>query len=142
MALKGKGIKDLFKTVIEVYQDKNPSVRHIHVNYGRHLEQSIQNIQTLIKNPENYNLTDLISSRFLAIKLLENDKESQEKSKKLFNAKEIKELVSDEQETLSNTLKEEPETIVADARYAFIGGALKETLKPGRSKKMGKCKYY
>jgi len=135
IGFKGKGIKELFETVIEVYQDKNPSVRHIHVNYGRHLEESIQNIQTLIKNPKNYNLTDLISSRFLSIKLLENDEQSQEKARKLFNAEEIADLVNEEQKSLTNILKEEPETIVADARYAFIGGALKETLKPGRSKK-------
>ncbi|NOR86036.1 MAG: GTP-binding protein, partial [Bacteroidales bacterium] len=58
---KGTGIKELFKTVIDVYQDKNPIVRHIHVNYGHQLERAITNIQTLIKHSENYHLTDLVS---------------------------------------------------------------------------------
>ena len=31
---KGKGINELFRKVIEVYEDKEPSVRHIHLNYG------------------------------------------------------------------------------------------------------------
>jgi len=135
IGFKGEGIHELFKTVIEVYQDKNKSVRHIHVNYGRHLEESVQNIQALIKNPKNYHLTDMVSSRFLAIKLLENDEQSLEKVRKLFNQKEIIDTKSFEQKRLKEIFKDEPETIVADSRYAFIGGALKETLKPGRSKK-------
>ena len=132
---KGKGIEKLFKTIIDVYQDKNPSVRHIHINYGNELENSIQSIQTLIKNKKNYNLTDMVSSRFLAIKLLENDKESRSKISKLFNTKEIEKATKKEQKRLTKTLKDEPETIITDARYAFIDGALTETLKPGRSKK-------
>ncbi len=132
---KGKGIKELFKTVIDVYQDKNPIVRHIHVNYGRHLEEAVKNIQSTIKQPKNYHLTDRVSSRFLAIKLLENDSQSQEKIKTLFNHKDVCDTVKSGQEKLTNTLHDESETIVADSRYAFIGGALKETLKPGRSKK-------
>jgi len=132
---KGKGIEELFKTIIEVYQDKNPNVRHIHINYGRELENSIQNIQALIKNKKNYHLTDIVSSRFLAIKLIENDKESKSKIDKLFNAKEIEKTTLKEQKKLTKILKDEPETIITDARYAFIDGALKETLKPGRTKK-------
>jgi len=132
---KGKGIHELFKTIIDVYQDKNPSVRHIHINYGHELENSIHRIQSLIKNKKNYHLTDLVSSRFLAIKLIENDKESESKIESLFNASDIKKITQEEQNRLTRTLNDEPETIITDARYAFIGGALKETLKPGRSKK-------
>jgi len=132
---KGIGIHELFKTIIEVYQDKNPSVRHIHINYGHELENSIHRIQSLIKNKKNYHLTDLVSSRFLAIKLIENDKESQSKIERLFNADEIKKTTRKEQNRLRKTLKDEPETIITDARYAFIDGALVETLKPGRHKK-------
>ena len=132
---KGKGIEELFKTIIDVYQDKNPSVRHIHINYGHELENSIHRIQSIIKNKKNYHLTDIVSSRFLAIKLIENDKESQSKIKSLFNAKSIKKTTKKEQDRLTRVLKDEPETIITDARYAFIDGALTETLKPGRRKK-------
>lgn len=132
---KGKGIKELFDTVIDVYLDKNPFVRHIHVNYGKNLEKSIEKLQSLIKHPKNYHLTDLISSRFLAIKLLENDEQSKIQIHQLFNKDEILAATIKEQKQLAGDLKDNPETIVTDARYAFIGGALKETLKPGRSKK-------
>jgi ferrous iron transport protein B len=132
---QGRGIKELFDTVIEVFHDRHPFVRHIHINYGKELEQSILAIQSLIKRPDNYHLTDLISSRFLSIKLLENDKQSEERIEQLQNHEEIISKTRLEQERLIKGMDDEVETIIADARYAFIEGALKETLKPGRSKK-------
>ena len=68
---KGKGITELFKKIIEVYEDREPKVRHIHINYGPHVEESIQRIQKKIR--VNKGLTDRVSSRFYAIKLLEKD---------------------------------------------------------------------
>lgn len=135
VGFRGKGIKELFDTVIEVYHDRHPFVRHIHINYGKQLENSISYVQKLIKNPENYHLTNIVSSRFLSIKLLENDQHSHDRIKSLKNAKAIAKTVKHEQKRLQHELNDEPETIIADARYAFIGGALKETLKPGLSKK-------
>ncbi len=132
---QGRGIKELFDTVIEVFHDQHPFVRHIHINYGKELEQSIVAVQSLIKKPDNYHLTDLISSRFLSIKLLENDKQSEERIEQLNNHQEIISTTRSEQERLIKGMNDEVETIIADARYAFIAGALKETLKPGRSKK-------
>lgn len=131
----GRGIKELFDTVIQVYHDNHPYVRHIHINYGKELEQAILSIQTLIKQPDNYHLTDLISSRFLSVKLLESDNQSKERIEKLNNYQEIIEKTHSEQARLQKDMNDEVETIIADARYAFIEGALKETLKPGRSKK-------
>lgn len=135
IGFKGKGIKELFDAVIEVYHDRHPFVRHIHINYGKQLEKSISYVQNQIKTPENYHLTDLVSSRFLSIKLLEKDEHSEERIKVLKNVKAINKTVKHEQKRLQHEFDDEPETIIADARYAFIGGALKETLKPGLSKK-------
>ena len=59
---KGFGIKDLFDKAIEVYEDKDPTVRHIHINYGKDVENSIRKIQEEIW--ENKRLTDVVSSRF------------------------------------------------------------------------------
>lgn len=124
---KGKGINDLFKKAIEVYEDKDPSVRHIHVNYGRNLEKSIQTVQQKINITDNYFLTDKISSRFLAIKLIEKDLDILEQIKKCTNYSEIKQTAEQEIEKLEKNLNEDSETQIADAKYGFIAGALKET---------------
>jgi ferrous iron transport protein B len=42
---KGKGIKNLFDKIIEVYENCEPTVRHIHINYGTEIENSICTIQ-------------------------------------------------------------------------------------------------
>jgi len=68
---RGKGIFRLLNHVIRVFEDRDPDIRHIHINYGEELEQSVQRLQELIRlNPE---LTDHYSSRFLSLKLRERD---------------------------------------------------------------------
>ena len=121
--------------LIEVFEDRNDIVRHIHVNYGSYIEDAISQIQSEIKKKENYNLTDLISSRFLSLKLLENDTHTKERISSCHNADRIKHATKKAQQKLRKTFSEDPETLVADAKYAFISGALKETLKPGIKRK-------
>ena len=42
----GKGIEDLFDTVIQVYEKSDPHLsRHIHINHGTEIEQSIDRIK-------------------------------------------------------------------------------------------------
>ena len=45
VASKGKGIDELFRKLINVYEDQDPVVRHIHINYGKNLEDAIHQIQ-------------------------------------------------------------------------------------------------
>ena len=125
------GIMPLFDVVVEVHEDKNKTERHIHINYGKCLERSIKMIQALIKDKANYDLTDRISSRFLAIKLLEGDKDSFAKIEQCYNAFEIKELVKERSAKIESYFKESAESAITDAKYGFIHGALKETFKAG-----------
>ena len=70
---KGTGIRELFDRVIEVYEDRDPVVRHVHINYGQEIERSLKKIQDTIWSDKS--LTDQFSSRYFAIKLLEKDPE-------------------------------------------------------------------
>ncbi len=134
---KGTGIKDLFKKAIQVFEDKDPTVRHIHINYGTNVENSISNIQDEIwKNPR---LTDIVSSRFYAIKLLEKDSAADFILSNWDNYKNIKKIAEQEIEKLESQLHEDSESIITDAKYGFIAGALKETYKGNlESKHRGK----
>ena len=122
---KGKGIKELFRKVIEVYEDQEPSVRHIHINYGLNVEEAIKNIQNEIKI--NQSLTDKISSRFLAIKLLEKDEWATASIVNWDNYFTMADTIEKEVTRLEILYTEDAETLVSDARYGFIAGALKET---------------
>ncbi len=124
---KGKGIDELLQKTIDVYEDRDPIVRHIHINYGLELEKSINRIRVKIK--ENRPITDKISSRFMAIKLLEKDNETLFNLSKYPNFDDIKKVTSFESRRIEKLYNEDSETIITDAKYGFIAGALKDTFK-------------
>ncbi len=128
---KGKGIEELFNQVIEVFEDNSPTIRHIHINYGKIAEKAIKSVQEKIKIKDNLKLTDRVSSRFLALKLLENDKDALKIINKCNNSNEIVEETNEQIKIIKQTLNEDSETLLTDAKYGFIAGALKETYKEG-----------
>ncbi|PKQ62273.1 ferrous iron transport protein B [Labilibaculum filiforme] len=133
---KGIGIKELFNKVINVYEDKDPIVRHIHVNYGTSVEKSIAKIQSEIK--KDAKLCAKSSPRFLAIKLLESDKSARflvQDSDLHFN---IKKTTKEEIQKLEKEFGEVCETVITDSKYGFIDGALKETYKESPIKRRRK----
>ncbi|MFO7658208.1 MAG: ferrous iron transport protein B [Bacteroidales bacterium] len=132
VGVTGRGIAELFREIIRVYNDAEPILRHIHINYGAEVEKSIARVQEKIKTKENYNLTDRISSRFLAIKLLERDRHISEYIKITANYHEIESVADREIKRIEAEYHTDSETIISDAKYGFISGALKETFNPGK----------
>jgi len=120
----GEGVKQLFHEIIEIYEGKQKTFRHIHINHGTLLEKMIERVEVLIrKNPEphqNY------SGRFLAIKLLENDRQVEGIVKMLANADEIIKERNRCQEEIKQELEDDSEGAITDAKYGFVQGALKE----------------
>ncbi|MFV0290974.1 MAG: ferrous iron transport protein B [Mangrovibacterium sp.] len=119
------GIDDLLLRAIEVYEDRDEVERHVHINYGEEIEKSIQRIRAEIKKG-NIALVDTMSSRFLAIKLLEDDSLGVELVSKYANSDHIFELSGVERRRLQLLFNEDSETIITDAKYGFIAGALKQ----------------
>lgn len=124
---KGKGVDGLLQKTIDVYEDRDPIVRHIHINYGAEIEKSIKRIREKVKVARP--ITDKISSRFLAIKLLEKDNETLFSLSRYPNFEEIKQVTKAECGRIELLYNDDSETIITDAKYGFIAGALKETYK-------------
>ena len=124
---KGKGIDELLQKAIDVYEDRDPIVRHIHINYGTEIEKSIKRIREKVR--QNRPIADKISSRFMALKLLEKDNETLFNLSKYTNFEEIKAVTKEECTRIETLFNEDSETIITDAKYGFIAGALKETFK-------------
>ncbi len=137
---KGKGIKDLFNKIIEVYENREPVVRHIHINYGTEIENSICAIQSKIKIEENRFFTNIISARYLAIELLENDKEYSRSITRCVNSDEIIQTANKEYLRLEKLFSDPVETVITDLRYGFISGALQETLKVNKVERLRKTR--
>lgn len=98
---------------------------HIHINHGAELERSIEEIKKAIN--KNEDIRHKYSTRFLAIKLLENDREFEQLTEGFPNGKEILKLRNHESQRLRNVLNEDCESAITDAKYGFIQGALRET---------------
>ena len=133
VAKKGRGINDLFDKIIEVYEGKDPAVRHIHIEYGRLVEEAIVDIQKLIR--KNDILSFEVSPRYLAVKFLEKDKNTILEIAKAPNFDEIDSVGNRWIATIEREYKEPSGTVVSDARYGFIDGALGETYTPGENRR-------
>jgi ferrous iron transport protein B len=123
---KGTGIRELFDRVIEVYEDRDPVVRHVHINYGQEIERSVKKIQDVIWADKS--LTDQFSSRYFAIKLLEKDPEILPLSPSSREYIFIHNIAEKEINRIETGYSEDSNTLVTDAKYGFIAGALKETM--------------
>jgi ferrous iron transport protein B len=130
---KKKGINELFRKVIDVFEDRDPDVRHIHINYGHNLEKAIDKLQKIIK--EDKSTTDLVAPRYYALKLLEKDDGVIEVLRKKDSFDKIQAEASRIIKKLETLHREDTETLITDARYGFIEGGLQETFKPGRKVK-------
>lgn len=121
----GRGINELFDTVIRIYNDEEEKARHIHINHGPEIEACIDKIQEVIS--ENEEIRHRFSTRFLAIKLLENDHKIRFRIMRLSNAEHIIRRVDKAKSRLQSVLRDDSESLMTDAKYGFISGALKET---------------
>lgn len=123
----GRGVEDLFKTIIrtvESNEGETPDFRHIHVNHGNYLEASIKKVQKELL--EDTQIRHKYSTRYLAIKLMEKDSDTEQMVKSLPNGEQIIATRDAEATILQGDLEEDCETLMMDAKYGFIRGALQE----------------
>lgn len=132
----GRGVDQLFREIIATYEgqeDSQPNFRHVHINHGHELEHGIDEIQEHLK--QEADLRQKYSTRYLAIKLLENDAEVEKIISRLPDAKEIIEHRNQAAARVKEETGNDSETAVMDAKYGFIHGALKEAeYSTGRQK--------
>jgi ferrous iron transport protein B len=127
---RGKGIDEMLQKIIDVYEDQDPTRRHIHINYGRIIEPGIAKIRELLRLPGNLSLLDKVSARFLAIKLIEKDRATEVMIESLENFREIIAEVDAQITRIETEQRQDTESLIADAKYGFIAGALHETFIP------------
>jgi len=132
---RGRGIPELFDRIIDVYENRDPVVRHIHIGYGEEIENSVAFIQDKIKIEENRDFTNIISARYLAIELLCNDSGFTSGITGCINADEIIQTARSEKERLEKLISGNVDEYITDLRYGFIAGALRETLKIRKAEK-------
>lgn len=125
----GYGIEELWRTVIDVYEDRHAAVRHIHVNLGPDIEAGVNRIKDLLKKDSHVGRH--FSPRYLAIKLLEHDSEVEHFIQSSPNAKDILKARDEEVKRIERTRDEDLTSAIGGEKYGFIAGALAETFTKG-----------
>ncbi|MDE7074080.1 MAG: ferrous iron transport protein B [Odoribacter sp.] len=132
-ASKGIGIAGVLDKIIEVFEDRAQESRHVHINYGAEIEQSIDRIKTEVLQVPG--ITDEVPPRYVSIKFLEDDRLTKEQLADVPNYNRILEVAGKEIQRLEKSYKEDTRTIITNAKYGFIRGALQETFKSGEKDK-------
>lgn len=122
----GRGVKELFDTVIEVYEGRNEVVRHVHIGFSKDIEEAVKLIQKALKSEAELDMH--FSARYLSIKFLEKDREVDAMLRKLPNYDKIATLRDSLVEKIEELHQEDMPTIIANTKYGFVSGALRETL--------------
>ena len=104
---------------------KEKVYRHIHLNHGRHIEKAIESVQKLLKQVPSIRCK--YSTRYLAIKLLEMDKDVTRIVESLPNATEIIQMRDTAAAEIKTNTGEDSETAIMNAKFGFINGALHES---------------
>jgi ferrous iron transport protein B len=136
----GDGIDQLFNKIIEVFEGRDTKTRHLHVNHGSEVETCITTLRTELYE---HGFSDTLSTRFLAIKLLENDKQLEQYVTDRdpdgsvlqmrdriavdfhrANGHASQEAADDKKDT--DIGRQDIEGAITDAKYAFVRGALAE----------------
>lgn len=140
VASKGEGIEELLDAVILSFEERANN-RHIHINYGTIIENSIQNIERELDL--NHDIATKYHTRYLSIKLLETGLNVSEikhtqtvdnkNDKTVFSASRLEKVIADERRNLEREYKDDTRAIITSAKYGFIKGALIETMKRKRN---------
>jgi len=137
IARKGKGIEELLKKIIQVFEQTEDTARQVDIPYCTEIEQGIHVLQEKL-----HSLTDIPVkhinhySRYMAVRLLEGDMKvldhfREQDKRKLGLMEEVRTRISHIESFYNETASD----LITDDKYGFIEGALKETLIPGGEKR-------
>jgi len=129
VAKSKKGLSQLLDTVIDIFENRNTTARHIHINYGTDIEAAISLLNNVLRKDDE--LPKQFPVRYWALKLLENDREVADILKDCANYGVWKKLADKEREKIEHQTHIDIETAISDAKYGFIKGALQETMTAG-----------
>ena len=129
---KGKGLKELFQTVIRAYRNEEKSIRAVPITYGKEIEDALAAITTKI---HGNTFGQSQPSRFFALQLLEGESNILS-ALPVSKRKSISEFAGIKRQAIKNVMQHDLDTEIVHQRYGFIQGALHETYQQGTSEKI------
>ncbi|MCD6392706.1 MAG: ferrous iron transporter B, partial [Planctomycetes bacterium] len=119
---KGEGLDELLETIVQL-AERGPAWVMNRLQYGDEIEEELARIQADLDS--EHELVEKYGKRWLALKLLENDKEIVEKG----HSDQVLQAVETSRRHIAAIFGDEPQIVVADRRYGFISGACQEAVQ-------------
>lgn len=133
----GIGINQLFDEVLALAEqsgkEQQPDGSELRIPYGTMLTPSIETVAEKVS--AHLPLTQELPAYYIAVKLMEQDREMVEQVRKQPKGEFILQAVRFEIDRIAKQMGETAiETLITDHRYGYIAGALRETYRPRHSK--------
>lgn len=129
VAREHKGLEHLLDEVILTFENQNPKVRHVHINYSPSVEAEITALSKMMK-AHIEELPKCFPPRYLSIKMLEGDTEIAAMLSHAEHYHSWKVQAERGAERIVSALNEDVESAITNEKYGFIEGALAETFTP------------
>ncbi len=127
---KEKGINDLFDAAIDVFENKKTSLKI--PSYGYEVEDEIKKIVQSLETDSEF--SSVYPPRWIAIKLLEKDRNAYRKIEKHKNEKAVKDTALRCIKNIEVHFGQDAEIIISEQRYGYIHGAVTETVTKEKNK--------
>ena len=117
---KGRGVKDVLNEVISIASGSSSSHK-VNVHYGEDIDSEIKGIE--MRLDESKEIKNGYNSRWLAIKLLENDKYFKENI-----SSDVLNYVEKSNKKIQKLFGDNTNVVLAEHRYGFISGVCQEAI--------------
>lgn len=122
-----RGKRIIFERIIEVFEKEHEWFRNIEVPYGTDVEEEIDILRGLLH--KTHKGGDFCTDRYIAVRLLENEDYILPYVKELENSDEILSQAEKSRAYLQRAFGEDSSVLIRKARWGFINGALRETMR-------------
>ena len=126
VARAGKGIEDLMRAALNLAREARPW-KGLNISYGSDVDEGIAELTTVLQG--GVDRQGLLQARWLAIKCLENDSEVLDRLKEdAALAEAVLPVCRRVTDHVRATLDDDPEGVIADYRYGFIAGIVRQAV--------------
>ncbi|ADU63013.1 MAG: ferrous iron transport protein B [Pseudodesulfovibrio sp.] len=128
VARSGKGADELLRTSLALAKEQHGQWKPLNISYGPDLDPVLDAMQKLIET-ESF-LTDKVPARWTGIKYLERDEDVIIRGRMVNSAlsSTLENMAKEVATHTQKTLKAQPDALIADHRYGFIAGMIKDVV--------------
>lgn len=126
VAPTGRGIEELLDTVIALHENRDRRERHVHIGLGQVVEENLEELNADLREHRD-ELPAYFPPRYFALKLIEGDGDVADMLRSSPHFERWANKAECARREIEAGLGVDIETAIAERKYGFVSGALKET---------------